>query len=218
MKKEPMLSIFTLVELLVVIAIIAILASILLPALGRAKKQAKRIGCANKQKQIGTASLMHNNDNNGYFPTPSSWLPDFDEYLKPDNLTRAEPDREIYTCPSTDFKTYSAGSDIKAYGTYSYNQMTSDWDSGWVPKYRLHQIKEPSKKLILVDGAGARYFQAGTINVYPYPQLGSQALAGNYWVDFLRAYHFLKTNCLFIDGHVELKKLQSGDNVLARLP
>jgi prepilin-type N-terminal cleavage/methylation domain-containing protein len=63
---------FTLIELLIVIAIIAILASMLFPALNIAREKAKSTACQNNLKQIGEALWLYADDNNGLWSWQNS--------------------------------------------------------------------------------------------------------------------------------------------------
>jgi prepilin-type N-terminal cleavage/methylation domain-containing protein/prepilin-type processing-associated H-X9-DG protein len=84
---------FTLIELLVVIAIIAILASMLLPALAKAKESGRRISCVNDMRQLGLSQQMYADDNEGQF------TPRFAPFW-PDRLLQYYVNTNLLHCPS----------------------------------------------------------------------------------------------------------------------
>jgi prepilin-type N-terminal cleavage/methylation domain-containing protein/prepilin-type processing-associated H-X9-DG protein len=91
---------FTLIELLVVIAIISILASMLLPTLGRAKEKGNSIACTSNLRQLGFAMQMYGDDNNERLPvaydydisftngSPLAWTVALRDYYKNTNILR----------------------------------------------------------------------------------------------------------------------------------
>ena len=115
---------FTLIELLVVIAIIAILASLLLPVLARAKAKARETACKSNLRQLGLALNLHVVDNN-YYPVynvdPSVSLDNqfWHQALKP--YTDSAWTNKLYRCADYQGLTIDGNEDGAPLGSYGYN-------------------------------------------------------------------------------------------------
>jgi prepilin-type N-terminal cleavage/methylation domain-containing protein/prepilin-type processing-associated H-X9-DG protein len=93
---------FTLIELLVVIAIIALLLSILLPALRAVREQGRRAVCAQNEKNTGLGLFLYANDSDGKLPMNQvdRWLFDVSYWTTDIILSAGAFDRHIFYCPS----------------------------------------------------------------------------------------------------------------------
>ncbi len=113
---------FTLVELLVVIAIIALLMSILMPALGRTRRQAQAVLCQSHLHAWGLAFQMFTDDHDGYFPASHKankdyWIVALLPYIGAEKNEPSES-RETFFCPSAKLSK-NIGYSINHYGTTS---------------------------------------------------------------------------------------------------
>jgi prepilin-type N-terminal cleavage/methylation domain-containing protein len=147
---------FTLIELLVVIAIIAILASLLLPALARAKEKVKAIKCISNLHQMALSYTLYANDNRDDIVTlylfqtapPGSLYPG-DVTWWPDLLRPYLQGTNIIACPTVrDSTAFGVGGPGGLGVAMSHPELTA-WSSSWRP--RLTQLKNPVKKIPFAD-------------------------------------------------------------------
>lgn len=149
---------FTLIELLVVVAIVAVLVAILLPALGKARDQARTVGCLSNENQVYKGVLYYSEDNSGWIPyTAADWWAttgpkpywintpanNVSSKYAADALQRyVGNDREIFHCPADEY----FGKGIVAW------ERTSYWYNYYLPAYYYETALSPSKldKLQLV--------------------------------------------------------------------
>ena len=201
---------FTLIELLIVIAIIAILASMLLPALNKSRDKARAIQCTSNIKQSATGMTMYANDYNNlvqiYLYTGAV------EYRWNRRLYESKyiTNRNIFVCPTAEPRKYT--SDSYTYGAImsipakDKIELTS---TGANPRWtflRLGNLKKPSNYLILGDNG---YSNRVTFPAQFLWQYASMYFSGDYSIHFR---HQNQANIAFADGHV---KASAGADVAA---
>jgi prepilin-type N-terminal cleavage/methylation domain-containing protein/prepilin-type processing-associated H-X9-DG protein len=194
---------FTLIELLVVIAVIAVLMAILMPALGRAREQGKRISCLSNVKQLTMAWILYADDNDDkvtyantglsyawvVYPGANATKEASEDGIRSGTLYRYCPELKLYKCPTGDrgeLVTYALPDSMNGYAGIVGTEK--------LMVYRRAQIKRPGERIVFLD--------EGRLS----PNSWTLHYEEERWWDQITARHGDGTNFSFADAHSEYWK------------
>ena len=226
---------FTLIELLVVIAIIAILAALLLPALGSAKQTGWRAACLNNQRQLNVAMAEFALDHEDRFPYASAWRGEpsgmwawVADSMSGSNDTWGQTRKPlffsplktyagmgIYHCPGDRSTVTDGGKTIPRPRSYSMNIYVGGW-SGWPwlqdSQYKIHHtynnVNSPSQLFTFIE-MPSQSINAGNFRVSPTLKGGESFFSQ----DWPGVYHNNGSVVSFVDAHVEFRRWLEEDTI-----
>ena len=180
-------SAFTLIELLVVISIIALLISILLPALKKTREAGKSIACSSNERQLSIAYEMFSSDHDGQlletkFDPNNTWfnhqLPPYLGVPQTSLFNSTEHAGSFFYCPA---------SSEEDYGFYATNYATNGWTYWFLENVTRDIFKQPSVQMSFIDAFNQFY-------VVPDLSIAERLLKA--------VRHEGRSNVSYFDGHV----------------